>query len=335
MIDDRKRRKSMKKSGTPNLGQIIKWLILVVVLALLINYLIQHSDEFHFLKKIRMEYILPVVLLNIIVLLLSCYRFDLMLTHVSHRIPHYTVFKYFIFGRFINRFIPYGGSVFRAIMFKKSDGVSYKKYIASNVSFDWLNLIYSTLFGVLVIGVYDPRLNIRSIPLLLIFATALVLLAIAIPLTKKALTHINSVVSAGSFQKRVQEITEIVDRVMDALRNRPIFFSNSIIISFVIGGNLISYYLLFKSIGVDINLTVLLVYLIILRFFKVLRITPANLGIQEFLLGFLSYSLGPGSAEGVAVSIMMRLVSLCVQGGLSGILFTAENVYRFFWHRES
>jgi len=313
-----------------SLAQIIKWIILAVVIFLLINYLIKNSHEFSFLKKIRIEYIIPVILLNIFNLLLSCSRFYMMLTHVSHRISLYTVFKYFIFGRFINKFIPYGGSVYRAIMFKKSDGVSYKKYIASNVSFDWLNLIYSTLLGVAVIGFYDPQLKIRSIPLLPLFIGALLLLILGIPLAKKVLMLINHSVSASFFRKRMNETAEIIDGVVDVLKNRIIFFSNSIIISLIIFSTLISFHLLFKSIGVNADLTVLLVYLIILRFFRVMRITPANLGIREFLFGFLSYFLGTGAAEGIAVSIMMRLITLCVQGGLSLGIFAAEGIYRFF-----
>ena len=325
----------MKQRKIPSLASVIKWLILAVVLVLLINYIIRHSQEFHFLKKIRLDYIIPIFLLNILCQFLSYYRFDMMLTYVSHRIPRYTVFKYFIFGRFINKFIPHGGSVYRAIMFKKSDGLSYNKYIASNVSFDWLNLIYSTLFGVLVVGLYDPRLKAFSIPLLPLLVVVLVLLAFAFPLAKTVVTHVNRRLSAGSFQRRTHELARIIDRVLDVLKNRPIFFSNSVIIALLIVSSLISYLLLFKSIGVDANLAVLLVYLIILRFFRVMRITPANLGIREFLLGLLSYSLGTGAAEGIAVSIMMRLVTLCVQGGLSLGLIASEVVYRLFRHKET
>jgi hypothetical protein len=320
----------MNKIKVPNLAQIIKWLILIVVLSLLVNYIIQHSHEFHFLKNIRTKYIIPVILITIFGQFLSWYRFDMMLTRVSHRIPHSTVFKYFIFGRFINKFFPYGGSVYRAIMFKKSDGVSYKKYIASNVSFDWLNLIYSTLFGVLVIGVYDPQLKIRSLLVFPFFMVVLVLLAVAIPLAKVALIQLNRHLAAGPVRRRLHELAEIIDRVLDVLKNRRIFFGNCIIIALLIGSSLISYRLLFKSIGVDADLVVLLVYLVILRFFRIMRITPANLGIREFLLGFLSYSLGTGAAEGIAVSIMMRLVNLSVQGGLSSIVFAADSVYRLF-----
>jgi uncharacterized protein (TIRG00374 family) len=307
----------MKQINASRLTQIIKWIILLIVLILLVNYLIKHRHEFHFLTEIELEYIIPVVLLTVFVLLLSCLRFDMMLTHVAHRMPRYTVFKYFVLGRIINRFLPYGGSVYRAIMFKKSDGVSYKKYVASNVAFDWLNLFYSTLFGIVVVGVLDPRLMIRSVPLLPLFLGALVLLVTGIPLVKAILIRFGRSASSGPFKARVDEMSEIVDRFTDVLRNQKIFFANSIIISLVVGCSLVSFTLLFKSVGVDTDVAVLLVYLIILRFFSAMRITPANLGIREFLLGYLTFSLGIGAAEGVAVSIMMRLVTLCVQGFMS------------------
>jgi uncharacterized membrane protein YbhN (UPF0104 family) len=130
-------------------------------------------------------------------------------------------------------------------------------------------------------------------------------------------------------------IAEIIDRVIEVLKNRPIFFGNGILISLIIGSNLISFQLLFKSIGVDTDIVVLLVYLIILRFFRALRITPANLGIREFLLGFLSYSLGTGTAEGVAVSIIMRLITLFVQSGMSFGVFAIEGAYRLFGRAKS
>jgi uncharacterized protein (TIRG00374 family) len=318
----------MKKFKVPNPAQIIKWIIIIVVLVLLVNYLIKNWDEFHFLTKIRTEYIIPIILLNTFTLFLSYYRFDMMLAHVSHRISRYMVFKYFVFGRIINRFLPYGGSVYRAIMFKKSNDVSYKKFIATNIAFDWLNLFYATIFGIVVIGVYDPQLKIRSIPILLLFIVALVFLILGIPLTKAVLSLISRSVSSESFRLRIDKIAEIVERFIDVLRNRPIFFSNSIIITLIIVGSLFSFYLLFKSIGVDMDLALLFVYLILLRFFRAMRITPANLGIREFLLGFLTHSLGIGAAEGIAVAIMMRVVTLCVQGGLSLGIFAVEGIKR-------
>jgi hypothetical protein len=191
------------------------------------------------------------------------------------------------------------------------------------------------LLGIVIIGVYDPHLKIRSIPLLPLFLGALLLLISGIPLAKKGLALISRAVSVGSFRKRLDEAANIIDSVIDVLKNWSVFFSNGIIISLIIGSNLISFHLLFKSIGVDTDIVVLLVYLIILRFFRALRITPANLGIREFLLGFLSYSLGTGAAEGVAVSIMMRVITLLVQSGMSLGIFAVESAYRIFWRTES
>ncbi|MBN1225230.1 MAG: flippase-like domain-containing protein [Candidatus Aminicenantes bacterium] len=314
--------------------RIVKGIILAVALFLLADYLIRHSHEFHFLKSLRVAYIIPVVLLNVFILFLSGYRFYLLLTNVAHRIPIYTVFKTFIFSRFVNKFVPFGGSVYRAVAFKISDGVSYKKYIASSVAFDWLNLIFSTLLGIIVIEFYDPRLKISDIPLIPVFVGAFLLLILGILLMKKGIRFFLRLFSAGWLGKRLDDAVEIADNVKSVLGNPSILWGNSIIVFLIIGSNLCSYFLLFKSVGVDMNAALLLVYLIINRIFRSMRITPANLGIREFLMGFLTYSLGAGPAEGVAVSIMARVIILLIQGGLSLGFLSVEGVRRFSSHEK-
>ena len=113
----------MSKPKSPRPAQIIQGAILVVVLVLLVRYLVTHGSEFSAITRIKLKYLLPVILLSGFNLLMACARFHMMLTHLSHRIPFSTVLKYFTHGRFLNRFLPFGGSVYRAIMFKKSDGV--------------------------------------------------------------------------------------------------------------------------------------------------------------------------------------------------------------------
>jgi hypothetical protein len=307
----------MPQRKTRSPAQIIKAIILVVALILLINYIVTHRADFGAITGIQLKYILPVLLLSGINLLLSCMRFRMMMTHLAHRIPFLTVLKHFAHGRFLNRFLPMGGSVYRAIMFKKTDGVSYKNYVAINLSFDWLNILCSSLLGILVLAIYDPGLSLRSVPLLPLFGAVLLLLIVSLPMAAAGIRMAGRVFSSPAILKRCEEASEIVAGVRRVLKNRAIFLSNSVIITLIIAGTLASYHLLFKSIGVDTDPVVLLVYLIILRFFRIIRITPANLGIREFLLGFMTHTLGTGAAEGVLVSLLMRLVTILVQGALS------------------
>lgn len=318
----------MPQRKTLHPAQIVKGIILLVALALLVRYIVTHLSDFEAITQIEFRYILPVILLSGVNFLMSCMRFYLTLTHLAHRIPFLTVLKYFTHGRFLNRFLPLGGSVYRAIMFKKTDGVSYKKYVAINLSFDWLNILTSTLLGVTVIALYDPRLGIGSLPLLPLFGAALVLLIGAIPAAKAALALVGRTVSRESIRKRMDEASEILEGMTSALKNRTVVLGSITFITLIIVGQLICYHLLFKSIAVDTDLAVLLVFLIILRFFRVIRITPANLGIREFLLGFLTYSQGAGAAEGILISLLMRVIIILVQGGLSLVIVAAEGAAR-------
>ena len=309
-------------------AQVIRGGILLVVLALLIRYVITHGSEFRALSSIKLEYLLPVILLNSLSLLLSSIRFRLFLTQISHNIPFYTVFKYFTYGRFLNRFLPLGGSVYRAIMLKKTDGLSYKKYLASNLAFDWLNMLYSTLLGAVVLVLYDPSLRIGFFPMLPAFFAGLVVLLLAFPLARAGIRLLRRLFKSPRLRSRVEEASEIVAAMADALKNRSVFAGSSAIITLILAGSLLSYYLLFRSIGVDTDFVILLVYLIVLRFLKVFRLTPANLGIREFLLGFLTYSMGTGTADGILVALLMRLAMLLVQGVLSIGMFAAERIGR-------
>ena len=56
---------------------------------------------------------------------------------------------------------------------------------------------------------------------------------------------------------------------------------------------------------------------VLMSFF--VSVTPGNLGIREALLGFTSQVLGLGFAEGVAVTLLQRAVSILVFLGLGGL----------------
>lgn len=77
-------------------------------------------------------------------------------------------------------------------------------------------------------------------------------------------------------------------------------------------------YLSYRMLGFEIRLLPAVVAGVVVSISFFAAITPGNLGIREALLGFTSQLLGFGFAEGVAVTLLQRAVSILVFLGFGG-----------------
>lgn len=78
-------------------------------------------------------------------------------------------------------------------------------------------------------------------------------------------------------------------------------------------------YASYRMLGFEISVLSATVTGVIFQMSFIISITPGNLGLREALLGFTSQILGLGFAEGVAVALLQRAVSILVILCLGGI----------------
>ena len=299
----------------------IKWGLLPVVIGLLVFYVLDHRNEFNFLLTIEIKYLFLIVLLDLVGIPLAAYRFHLVLKSISHRIPFLVVFKHHIIGQFL----PQGGNLYRAVMLKKSDDISYEKYIAVMLSLKWMAHIFSLLLGIIVISIYNPQIKFDKIPLLPLFVVLLLFQVLFVVLSPALYRKCHLKDSLYPLKNYVLKAVSITNRVFNTIKDRTLITNSFLIIFINTSIGIFVLHLFFKSIHSPTNLVTLTIYVIFMRLSTVITLTPSNIGIREFLFGFLSHSMGTGLAQGIAVSVMARIVTFGIQGMLSVIMLLVDD----------
>jgi len=327
-----------KQSPSPNRWiSIIKKLFFLLILSLLIIYVVKNREEFRFIFSLQAVYLLPVLVLLSGGLVLTGYHFYLVLTFISRPISFFTAFKYFILGGFINKFVPHGGGLFRLVMLKKDVDISYRDSISTLITYGWLNVIISLSSGTLIIGLYDPLSRFRGVPVLGIFAVALLVQFLLIPLLRLVVKKFPPVPreTSRAVRDKLPDIRslgqmggDILQRITAVMKNGPILLKSTAIILFNVGVTIGVIYLLFRSIGKPIGLTSAAILGVIMRLSSIVELTPGNLGIREFLLGFLAEGLGQGMAQGMTISMIWRLIGIFNKGVLSLIVLLGDQARR-------
>lgn len=78
-------------------------------------------------------------------------------------------------------------------------------------------------------------------------------------------------------------------------------------------------YATYRALGFEISILSAAIAGVMVQMSFFISITPGNLGVREALIGFTSQVLGLGFAEGVAVTLLQRAVSILVFACLGGL----------------
>lgn len=308
----------MNNESHPRIGFIstAKMLLMVILLILLAFFVYKHQKEFQFILSMNTGYLLPALFLICVGQVLTAYHFNLVITCVSHPISFFTAFKYFTLGAFINVFVPHGGGVYRAVMFKKDGNIRYRDGISILVSFGWLSSLVSLGLGIVIVAIYKPAMQFQGASVLLFFILLLLVQALSIRALDLWVKKFYSTQREG-LRRILQMGGDIVERITTVMKNAPLLLKSIILISLNVGITIWALYFLFASIGVPADITFLTIYAVTIRLSSVIELTPGNLGVREFVFGLLSSGMGQGAAQGIAISMIWRLITVFAKGVLS------------------
>ena len=298
----------------------IKCLLMVVVLTLLVLYISKNITEFKFILTLKFQYLLPACLLYLLSYPLAAYRFYMAIVSISHPIPFQEFFKYFIVGQFL----PHGGNVYRAVMLKKMNNVSYEDFIAAMLSHKWYTQIFTLFFGCVIILIYNPKICIEKWPLLPALIILLIVHILLIIASQSLLSHFKPTGYPGRTGRYLLKAMGAATSTLKTFRNPVLFLKNAVTMLIHTIISILGLHLLFISIDAPSNIIALTVYFTVLTLSSAITITPSNLGVREFLLGFLSHAMGTGLAQGLTVSLISRLINLLIQGTLSMVALLSD-----------
>lgn len=228
-------------------------------------------------------------------------------------------------GQLLNTAAPQAGGVYRAITLKREHGVAYLAYATGLLAFVWLDLVMGVLLALVTIALLDPGLRLRGLPVLL----ALIALFTVLVLSPSAGARLLSAFSAGHgfIAKLRARAVSVLASVRSVLKAPAFLLRYLLLTALVTLEQVATLWLLFRAVGVELNLATLLLFQVVFKLSTQVAVTPGNLGVTEILFGLLSHGVELTLEQGLAVSVLYRAVStvmvvlLGLAFGGAGLLF--------------
>ena len=306
----------------------IKYSLLLIIGFILINFVKTNQDDFEFLHQIHYSDLLVILILTFVSTVLEAYRFYSLVTLSAKAIHYKTCLQYFVVGGVLGAIVPQGANLYKSINLKIRNAVNYKRYFSYQIFLYWSLLASTLLVSTIFTGIFAKTLNIRGLN---IFYTFLILciLHLFVPFCIKPLLRLFST-SNRSINKVLDQIRTILSDFHIITKNYSLLSQNLLLILLNIVTGMGILYFTFKGIGLLTPTIDLLIYISIIRLSNVIQITPGNLGVREFILGFLTDSMGFNYAAGITVALIARLTLFLVQGLLSIFLIFTDKFEKHY-----
>jgi uncharacterized membrane protein YbhN (UPF0104 family) len=302
-----------------------RWAIALTAMVFVVRELASDPEPLYRLQETSPGVVLGFALLIALNQALMSQRFALAVTHASGRhVSALAWFRLISVGQMLNLFVPQLGTLYRGVSLKREHGVSYLSYASGLFAFVWLDQVAGFAIATLVIAVMEPGLRLRgvlAIPWLVVGVLGLLVVPFALSRTI-ALLRVQRP-ALVRFQARVSKLLENA-RTLLGSRACLKFVLLNVLVTIV---QVVALALLFDSVGAKMPFAPLLLFQVLLKLSNQVVITPGNLGIMELMFGALAYSADCTLEQGLAVSLLFRVITSLVVIVL-GVLFGGATLLR-------
>lgn len=217
--------------------------------------------------------------------------------------------------------IPGGGAVGKAVYLKRKYNFSYHNFFASMSATHILDLMYISILGITMVILCGGLSEVWGLPVISAFVVAGIISVwlVAFPFNFRN--------CRGKFFNTLRDVVEgwkIIrkDRLLIARISVLLLMNHLLAVLEVVVG--------YDVFSVEIGIVEAALLALISTLSTIVKITPANLGIQEAVIAASSHLLGIGFEEGLMVAGCLRLVAVVVtffMGGVFGFrLLNPHNV---------
>jgi glycosyltransferase 2 family protein len=293
--------------------------IAIIVLLLLFKVnLSEISTEF---LKSDFSWILLAGFLHIIGLLISAYRWQLLLAAHDVKAPLWGLLQSYLIGGFFNNFLPtrVGGDVYRMVDSKKYSGSLLRPFAVIIV--ERLTGIYGLLLiGVTAVAFYPRFHEIRAFAIALFVLTIGGFLAVVLFYGSDRFGNWLKSLASRLPAKFSGKALEMFDAFWHFSKSKQI-----VIYAFLLGlllqfNVILYYYLIARALGMPMGLLDTSVTMPLLICIQLLPLTPNGIGVREFSYIYLLHPLGVSNAMAVAFSLWDYILTF-FYGLIGGILY--------------
>jgi uncharacterized protein (TIRG00374 family) len=293
--------------------------IAIIVLLLLFKVnLSEISTEF---LKSDFSWILLAGFLHIIGLLISAYRWQLLLAAHDVKAPLWGLLQSYLIGGFFNNFLPtrVGGDVYRMVDSKKYSGSLLRPFAVIIV--ERLTGIYGLLLiGVTAVAFYPRFHEIRAFAIALFVLTIGGFLSVLLFYGSDRFGNWLKSLASRLPAKFSSKALEMFDAFWHFSKSKQI-----VIYAFLLGlllqfNVILYYYLIARALGMPMGLLDTSVTMPLLICIQLLPLTPNGIGVREFSYIYLLHPLGVSNAMAVAFSLWDYILTF-FYGLIGGILY--------------
>jgi len=295
-----------------NVKAIAQKIVLAVSLVYILCLLWYKRDQVQtLLSNIRLEYILIIMAVLIIFLILQAWRYQIVIEKCSGTKIRYTTWlKLFILGRFLNRFVPQLGNIYRSIKLKQTYQISYTNYISSLLGFVWLDTIFSLAVAliVLMITASDFKIGSFNAEFVLLVIIAFVLgIPILLNLLFKTINFKTKTVKW--IHSRISEVLAVnINNLKDIrflLKTSALGLGVFTTLCFILNT-------CFIGLNIHTQLAAIVLFCGLHKLSLFISITPGNIGVQEIAFGVLGELMNIGMEQGILASFIIRIAGTIV-----------------------
>lgn len=302
-----------------------KWHVLVRLaiaagcLGYIVHFFASNTDQLRLVANLVAWKVAALAAIQFFSLIVHAYQMYIVLGWCSNvPVGFWQWFKTAILATFLNTAAPQAGNVYRAVALKTACGLSYTRYLATYFSFAWLDTSLGLLMSLVVIAATRPGLEMAGLRATWLVGAALGA-CVVLPIGLEALWR-RFAFSSGPLAwlgRKVAEMLRVsVSGIADPLYLARVALAGTA--SFLCGVGI--FYVAFECLGAAMDLAAVALFYVILRLGSLIVITPGNLGVQELAYGVISSALGRGLAEGLWVSVVVRVVGTTLVTGLAAPL---------------
>jgi hypothetical protein len=302
---------------------LLKTFFNIIFIGISTSFLYLYFDQLkNIYSRINNVYIALAILASMVATVIGAFKLSITFDFAfDKKILFSKWLKIYLESFFINNTIPYFGLVYRAIFLKKNYQVSYLDYASASYIVAILGLSMLLFFS--AIALFISSYEIIYISLAVVLFVILFVKVILIKNLDKF--HFKFLWINVNFVR----FTIIFYHLQTIYRGKNIYrfiqiFSIGALVDFIV------YFFTYSSFQITLPVSSLVFIYFAYSISWVIRVTPANIGIQELMVGAMSSLVGFGALGGIALSLALRAVYLLGSISLYGLvtLFTLHGRLR-------
>jgi glycosyltransferase 2 family protein len=297
---------------------------------LLLTFQVRPSDIARQVAESNLRWILAAGALHIVGLILSAYRWQLLLTAQHVEAPMWDLLKSYLIGGFFNNFLPtrVGGDVYRMVDSKKYSGSLLRPFAVIFV--ERLSGIYALLLiGIAAVAFYprfhEVKLLAFALFALTIFGFLCMLLFYGSPTFGEILKRL-----AAKLPPRFSgKILSMFDAFWYFSKSRGVLIYAFVLAILLQANVILYYYFIARGIHMPLSFQEAAIVMPILICIQLLPLTPNGVGVREFTYIYLLGPFGVDRAMAVAFSLWDYVLTFAY-GLIGGVLYLLkrEKVYK-------